>query len=54
MSPWRIRGAYFESCNCEAICPCRMVGGSGRPLDVRHLLRVPPGSSRTAMPARST
>jgi Protein of unknown function (DUF1326) len=24
---FRIRGAYFESCNCEAICPCRMVGG---------------------------
>lgn len=24
---YRIRGAYFESCNCEAICPCRMVGG---------------------------
>ena len=23
---WRIAGAYFESCNCEAICPCRMVG----------------------------
>jgi hypothetical protein len=27
LMPWRIRGAYFESCNCEAICPCRMVGG---------------------------
>ena len=24
---WHIEGAYFESCNCEAICPCRMVGG---------------------------
>ena len=24
---WRIAGAYFESCNCDAICPCRMVGG---------------------------
>jgi hypothetical protein len=24
---WRIAGGYFESCNCEAICPCRMVGG---------------------------
>jgi hypothetical protein len=23
---WRISGTYFESCNCEAICPCRMVG----------------------------
>ena len=27
LTPWRIRGGYFESCNCEAICPCRMVGG---------------------------
>jgi Protein of unknown function (DUF1326) len=24
---WRISGAYLESCNCEAICPCRMVDG---------------------------
>jgi hypothetical protein len=24
---WRIRGSYFESCNCEAICPCRRVDG---------------------------
>ena len=24
---WRIAGRYFESCNCEAICPCRMIGG---------------------------
>ena len=23
---YRIRGSYFESCNCEAICPCRKVG----------------------------
>ena len=22
-----VRGSYFESCNCEAICPCRMVNG---------------------------
>jgi hypothetical protein len=30
---WYIEGDYFESCNCEAICPCRMVGetpGGGR------------------------
>jgi hypothetical protein len=25
--PWRIRGSYLEACNCEAICPCRRVGG---------------------------
>jgi hypothetical protein len=24
---WRIAGRYFESCNCDAICPCRMVRG---------------------------
>jgi hypothetical protein len=24
---WRIAGSYFESCNCDAICPCRMIGG---------------------------
>jgi hypothetical protein len=24
---YRVRGEYFESCNCDAICPCRMVGG---------------------------
>jgi hypothetical protein len=24
---WRIAGSYFESSNCDAICPCRMVGG---------------------------
>src|SRR3954451_14911697 len=23
---WRISGDYFESCNCDAICPCRTVG----------------------------
>ena len=25
--PWRIAGTYFESCNCDAVCPCRMVDG---------------------------
>jgi hypothetical protein len=24
---WRVQGSYFEGCNCEAICPCRAVGG---------------------------
>jgi uncharacterized protein DUF1326 len=24
---YRVRGAYFESCNCDTICPCRMIGG---------------------------
>jgi len=25
--PWRVRGSYFEVCNCEAPCPCRRQGG---------------------------
>src|SRR3954466_6057765 len=24
---WSLRGTYFESCNCDAICPCRRVDG---------------------------
>ncbi|HEV7760007.1 MAG TPA: DUF1326 domain-containing protein [Acidimicrobiales bacterium] len=24
---WAVAGSYFEACNCEAICPCRSVGG---------------------------
>ena len=24
---WRVTGSYFEGCNCDAICPCRSVGG---------------------------
>jgi hypothetical protein len=24
---WAISGTYLESCNCDAICPCRTVGG---------------------------
>jgi len=22
---WHIRGSYFESCNCDPVCPCRRV-----------------------------
>jgi hypothetical protein len=25
--PWQISGTYLEACNCEAICPCRAIGG---------------------------
>jgi hypothetical protein len=25
--PWRLSGTYLESCNCDAICPCRTIGG---------------------------
>lgn len=24
---WRVRGSYFEVCNCEAPCSCRRIGG---------------------------
>ena len=24
---WQVRGSYFESCNCDAICPCRRIDG---------------------------
>jgi hypothetical protein len=24
---WHLQGTYLESCNCEAICPCRRIGG---------------------------
>jgi len=24
---WRITGTYYESCNCEAVCPCRRLDG---------------------------
>jgi hypothetical protein len=26
-TPWAISGTYLEACNCEAICPCRRIGG---------------------------
>ena len=25
---WRITGSYFESCNCDPICPCRRIDGA--------------------------
>jgi hypothetical protein len=27
VTSWAISGTYLESCNCEAICPCRRIGG---------------------------
>jgi hypothetical protein len=24
---WAVSGPYFEACSCEAVCPCRSVGG---------------------------
>jgi len=26
-SNWHLSGTYLEACNCEAICPCRRIGG---------------------------
>jgi hypothetical protein len=26
-TPWRLDGTYLESCNCDAICPCRAIDG---------------------------
>jgi hypothetical protein len=25
--PWTLSGVYLEACNCDAICPCRRIGG---------------------------
>jgi hypothetical protein len=25
---WRVSGTYLESCNCDAICPCRRINGT--------------------------
>src|SRR3954470_13788433 len=27
MPAWELAGTYLESCNCDAICPCRRIGG---------------------------
>jgi hypothetical protein len=24
---WSVSGSYYESCNCEAVCPCRRLNG---------------------------
>jgi hypothetical protein len=23
---WQLKGTYFESCNCEVVCPCNFLG----------------------------
>ena len=30
---WRIEGEYFESCNCEVLCPCILSSLKGRPTE---------------------
>jgi hypothetical protein len=27
LAPWTLEGTYLEACNCDAICPCRRIGG---------------------------
>ncbi len=27
MADWELQGTYLEACNCDAICPCRRIGG---------------------------
>lgn len=44
---WQIDGEYFESCNCELLCPCLLARGSVRPTeghcDVMVAVRVNSG-----------
>ncbi|MBI4588838.1 MAG: DUF1326 domain-containing protein [Candidatus Rokubacteria bacterium] len=30
---WQISGEYFESCNCEVLCPCLLSRAQGRPTE---------------------
>jgi len=30
---WRIDGEYFESCNCEVLCPCILTNAQARPTE---------------------
>ncbi len=30
---WRITGQYFESCNCELLCPCLLTHAQARPTE---------------------
>jgi hypothetical protein len=30
---WRLRGDYFENCNCEILCPCVLLGSAAVPTE---------------------
>jgi len=30
---WRIEGEYFESCNCEVLCPCLLSNSQASPTE---------------------
>ena len=52
---WRVRGSYFEACNCDAICPCRSVNDHPGVNDVWRVFRKPcRGISWTATTGSST
>ena len=44
---WRLKGDYFENCNCQILCPCVIPGSSGEPTeghcDVRFAFRIDKG-----------
>ena len=48
---WRIEGDYFESCNCELLCPCLLSHAQARPTeghcDVVLAIRVKQGNYGT-------
>lgn len=31
--PWQMTGEYFESCNCEVLCPCLLSRAKARPTE---------------------
>jgi hypothetical protein len=33
MSDWQIQGTYFETCNCDYLCPCISTNLAGRPTE---------------------
>ena len=33
MSKWHIEGQYFETCNCEYLCPCIFTNSEGMPTE---------------------
>ena len=39
---WRIEGEYFESCNCELLCPCLLTQAKVSPTE-GHCDVVPTG-----------
>ena len=49
-APWRISGSYLEACNCQAICPCRRIGGRPGGLGWRHFAAAMRRCQRSSVP----